>query len=200
MFYLGIDERLIPIWPHGLGLGNLYSNAATRTGFGVSGGEGKFMGLTPYGRPAFMDHRYVGCIKTALDNLGITTDYLASRDLPLERWMAHCAQRATASGYDMSGFGDPARVTEPANADFAASTQKLFEETLLHTARQLADCCDRLGRTTKNLCLAGGIMLNCPANSRLANESPFDNIYIVPGCDDSGLAIGAAWLSARPCI
>ena len=97
-----------------------------------------------------------------------------------------------ARGYDISALGDPARVTEAVNADIAASTQKLFEETYLKAVRSLDRMLSGGGIRTDNLCLSGGTALNCPSNSRIWREGPFDNVFIEPTCDDGGLAIGAA--------
>ena len=92
----------------------------------------------------------------------------------------------------MTALGDPDRVTEPINADIAASTQLLFEETYLAAVRALARMLTAGGDGTTNLCLSGGTALNCPSNSRIWREGPFENVFIEPTCDDGGLAIGAA--------
>jgi carbamoyltransferase len=98
-------------------------------------------------------------------------------------------------GYDGTAINDMARITAPVNADIAASTQKVFEETMLLAAEALHGIVLRLGAATANLCYAGGTALNCPANSRLYRESPFGQVFIEPHTDDSGLALGAAlWL------
>ena len=92
----------------------------------------------------------------------------------------------------MSSLGNAARITEPINADIAASTQLLFEETYLAAVRSLGKMLAGGGMTTKNLCLSGGTALNCPSNSRVWREGPFENVFIEPTCDDDGLAIGTS--------
>lgn len=92
----------------------------------------------------------------------------------------------------MSALGDTARIAEPINADIAASTQLLFEETYLATVRSLGKMLAGDGMMTKNLCLSVGTALNCPSNSRVWREGPFENVFIEPTCDDGGLAIGAS--------
>jgi carbamoyltransferase len=98
-------------------------------------------------------------------------------------------------GYDLKPYGDPSQVKAPINADIAASTQKLFEETYLLSVDALAKVISTMGLQTDNLCLSGGCALNCPSNSRIFRESRFRRMFVEPGCEDSGLAIGAAsWL------
>ena len=150
------------------------------------------MGLAPYGRPEFHDPRFVGCNKTVLENLGISGNFFQVRKQLTAHWMKRCDELSRAAGYDMSAVGDADRLKEPANANFAASTQKLFEDMILSSLRFLGDSCTNLGVLTRNVCLGGGSFLNCPANSRAFNESGFDQVYVPPGADDSGLAIGAA--------
>ena len=109
--------------------------------------------------------------------------------------MDHCLGLARGMGYDLEPLGDPSRARAPINADVAASTQKVFEETYLLAADVLAKVIGRMGLHTDNLCLSGGCALNCPTNSRIFRESRFRRMFVEPGCDDSGLAIGAAgWL------
>ena len=140
------------------------------------------MGLAPYGQPVFFDSRFVG------NEIDIRRQF--DSDL-WTAWSDHCRKEATARGYDISALGDPARVTEAVNADIAASTQKLFEETYLKAVRSLDRMLSGGGIRTDNLCLSGGTALNCPSNSRIWREGPFDNVFIEPTCEDGGLAIGA---------
>jgi carbamoyltransferase len=92
----------------------------------------------------------------------------------------------------LSPYGDAQRVTHPINADIAASTQKLFEETMLDAVEALHAVVERLDARTKHLCYSGGTGLNCPANSRIWREGRFDSVHVEPMTDDSGLALGAA--------
>ena len=95
-------------------------------------------------------------------------------------------------GYDISALGDKEKITDPINADIAASTQKLFEECYLYTARMSHSLLTKSGINTNNLCITGGTALNCPSNSKIYNEGPFKNLFIEPSCSDDGLAVGCA--------
>ena len=183
MVYLGVDNQLLPLIPHHLNLGRFYESIGTIMGLGVVGSAGKLMGLSPYGSPRFFEHRFVGN-QFDMEDQGLKQ---AAID-----WTNHCLQMGQNMNYDMSVFKDTQRITEPFNADFAASTQKLFEETLLATTNNINGMLLKAGIRVNDLCYAGGVALNCPANSRLAKESQFENVHIPPGCDDSGLAMGAA--------
>jgi carbamoyltransferase len=107
-------------------------------------------------------------------------------------WLAHCRETASQKGYDLTALGVKERMTDSVNADFAASTQKLFEETMLTAVETLGRMAGASGLKTDNLCLSGGTALNCPSNSRIAREGPFRRVFVEPACDDSGLALGAA--------
>lgn len=182
-FFVGQGEKLIPLLPHNLVIGALYDATAEALGLGETGGAGKLMGLAPYGEPRFFRRELVGNWHDYQNRLG--------RPLP-EVWLPYCRSRAKDMGYDLTPLGDRARITEKINADIAASTQKIFEETCLDASVALYDIMRSFGVHTRNLCLSGGCMLNCPSNTRLLHESPFDNIFIEPTCGDDGLAIGAA--------
>lgn len=183
LVYLGLDNQLLPLVPHHLNLGRFYESIGTIMGLGVVGSAGKLMGLAPYGSPRFFEHRFVGN-QFDMENQGLEQ---AAID-----WTNHCVQMGQKMNYDMSVFQDTNRITEPFNADFAASTQKLFEETILLTANSINGMLLNAGIRIKDLCYAGGVALNCPANSRLAHESQFESVHIPPCCDDSGMALGAA--------
>ncbi|HWE01031.1 MAG TPA: carbamoyltransferase C-terminal domain-containing protein [Tepidisphaeraceae bacterium] len=181
MFYWGEEGKIFPITPHHITIASLYETIAVRLDLGVVGAPGKLMGLAGYGKPRFYDRAFVGNwydhIKTGI------------KDYP---WSDHVVLMARNMGYDMTAMADRARMTEPVNADIAASTQKLFEETYLAGVETLHKVIARMERRTSNLCLSGGAALNCPSNTRLYREGRFPNLFIEPGCDDSGLAVGAA--------
>lgn len=184
MFLWGEENRIHPLTPHHLAIGGLYDFVGTMLGLGHEGPAGKLMGLAAYGQPKFFDARFVGN-QHDWKNSGVD----------FRKWFDHCTTQAGAMGYSLDGLGYPARILDPINIDIAASTQKLFEETYLKAVQALGAILDRAGKTTANLGLSGGCALNCPSNSRIFCESRFDHVYVEPGCDDSGLAIGAAtWL------
>lgn len=183
MFYYGSGNRLFPLAPHHLVLGSIYEETSVALNLGITDAAGKLMGLAPYGKPAFFDARFVG---NWFD--------LRARGLqnPHADWLAHCGAAARAAGYDMTVLRDTARMTEALNADIAASTQKLFEETLLAAVESFRGCLAASGLATDALCLAGGTALNCPGNSAVFRRGDFARMFVPPWCDDSGLAAGAA--------
>ena len=173
--------RIFPLTPNYLTYGGTYEDIGARLGLGLAGAPGKLMGLAGYGKPRFFDRRTVG---NAHDWAKICMN--------AESWWNHCMKLAGEMGYDLAPLADPARMTAPINVDIAASTQKLLEEGVLAAVGTLHEIMRRAGRNSVNLCMSGGTGLNCPANSRVFREGPFARIFVEPGCDDSGLAIGAA--------
>ena len=166
-------------FPHSLGL--LYSAFTYFTGFKVNSGEYKLMGLAPYGEPVYAD-----LIKEKL--IDIKPD--GSYRLNMEYFTYPAELRMTG---EMFGdlFGGAARKPEAEiskrEMDLAASIQAVTEEVMLRTAKHL-----RQKTGIKNLCLAGGVALNCVANGRLQRESSFDDIWIQPAAGDAGGALGCA--------
>jgi carbamoyltransferase len=181
MFFHGVGNRVYPVTPHHLVLCALYEGIGHWLGLGDVGSAGKLMGLAAYGRPRFYDHAYAG-----------NWNDWQRRGLKLESWVNQCMGMARDMGYDLTPVGHRERMTEPLCIDLAASTQKLFEEGMLAAAEAMHATFRRSGMPAENLCLSGGGALNCPANSRVYREGRFARMYVEPGCDDSGLAIGAA--------
>ena len=181
--WMGKGEHLNPLWeisfPHSLGL--LYSAFTSYCGFKVNSGEYKLMGLAPYGTP-----RYVGLI---YDNL-IDVKEDGTFRLNLDFFKFHRGFRMTSSRFHAL-FGQPPRKPEseltPFHMDLAASIQVVTEEIVLALATSI-----HRETGAKNLCLAGGVALNCVANGRLLREGPFDDIWIQPASGDAGSALGAA--------
>jgi carbamoyltransferase len=166
-------------FPHSLGL--LYSAFTYYTGFKVNSGEYKVMGLAPYGEP-----RYADLIKEKL--ITITEDGSFQLDMSYFDY---------ATGLTMTNkkfnalFGGPPRTPEmeltQREMDLAASVQKVIEDIVIRLAKGIAN---ETGES--NLCLAGGVALNCVANGILLREKIFDNIWIQPAAGDAGGALGAA--------
>ena len=77
-------------------------------------------------------------------------------------------------------------------SDVAASTQKLFEETMLESVRQLSKLLAAMGLDRDRIAMSGGCMLNCPTNTRISQETAFKEVFVEPACDDGGLPVGAA--------
>lgn len=166
-------------FPHSLGL--LYSAFTYYTGFKVNSGEYKVMGLAPYGEP-----KYVSKI---LDEL---IDLRDDGSLRLNmKYFNFCQGLTMTNGAFDRLFGAPPRQPESEitqrEMDFARSVQDVTEEAMLRMARHVQS---ETGE--RNLCLAGGVALNCVGNGRLLREGPFDNIWIQPAAGDAGGALGAA--------
>ena len=166
-------------FPHSLGL--LYSAFTQFTGFKVNSGEYKMMGLAPYGEPKYVDQilaniadlKEDGSVELNLDCFG----FLERPEMVNDRFA------------DL--FGGPARKPDSRitrrEIDLARSIQWITEEALLRMGRHAHAL---TGET--NLCLAGGVALNCVANGRLLREGPFADLWIQPAAGDSGCALGAA--------
>jgi carbamoyltransferase len=168
-------------FPHSLGL--LYSTLTSYLGFAVNDGEYKVMGLAPYGRPRFADQVRALVHSGPGGQLRLDLRYF---DFLRGRRMYSTALPAL--------FGAPPRrpgePIEPVHQDVARSLQLVLEEILLEKVRWLHG---RAG--SPNLCLAGGVALNCVANGRLLREGPFARLFVQPAAGDSGGCLGAAALA-----
>ena len=166
-------------FPHSLGL--LYSAFTYYTGFKVNSGEYKVMGLAPYGDP-----KYAELIREKL----ITVAEDGSFQLDMSYFDYATGLTMTNKKFDKL-FGGPPRTSESdltqREMDLAASIQKVTEDVVVQIAKGIAK---ETGE--KNLCLAGGVALNCVANGILLREKIFDNIWIQPAAGDAGGALGAA--------
>jgi carbamoyltransferase len=166
-------------FPHSLGL--LYSTFTYYTGFKVNSGEYKVMGLAPYGKP-----KYANLIKEKL--IKVADD--GSFQLDMSYFNYATGLTMTNKKFDIL-FGGPARTSETKltqrEMDLAASIQKVTEDIVIQLAKGIAK---ETGE--KNLCLAGGVALNCVANGIIVKEKIFDNIWIQPAAGDAGGALGAA--------
>ena len=167
-------------FPHSLGL--LYSALTYFCGFRVNSGEYKLMGLAPYGEPTYLP--------SMLDKLvDLKEDGSFRMDMS---YFNYCQGLTMTSAKFAREFGGPPRRAESPltqrEMDLAASAQKLTEEILLRTVRHLHE---QTG--LRNLCLAGGVALNCVANGRILREGPFENLWIQPAAGDAGGALGTAW-------
>jgi carbamoyltransferase len=166
-------------FPHSLGL--LYSAFTYFTGFKVNSGEYKVMGLAPYGQPKYS--------QLILDNLIDLKDDGSFR-LNMDYFDYATGLRMTNRKFaDL--IGGPERVSESEltqrEMDLAASIQDVTEEVVLRLGRSIAA---ETGQ--RNLCLAGGVALNCVANGKLLRDGSFENIWIQPAAGDAGGALGAA--------
>ncbi len=180
---VGKDNKLRVLkeihFPHSLGL--LYSAFTYYTGFKVNSGEYKVMGLAPYGEPRYSKLIYEKLIVLADDG---------SFQLDMSYFDYATGLTMTNKKFD-NLFGGPPRAAEAEltqrEMDLAASIQKVTEDIVSRLAKSIAK---ETGE--RNLCLAGGVALNCVANGVLLREKIFDNIWIQPAAGDAGGALGAA--------
>ena len=166
-------------FPHSVGL--LYSAFTYFCGFRVNSGEYKLMGLAPYGEPKYVD--------LILDKLiDLKEDGSIWMDMS---YFNYCQGLTMTSGKFAQLFGGKPRQPESPltqrEMDLAASIQKVTEEIMLRTARHVHELTG-----SRNLCLAGGVALNCVGNGRILREGPFENIWIQPAAGDAGGALGVA--------
>jgi carbamoyltransferase len=174
---LALNEEIH--FPHSLGL--LYSAFTYYTGFKVNSGEYKVMGLAPYGEPKYG--------QAILDNL---IDVQADGSFRMNMdYFDYCTGLRMTNGKFDGLFGGPPRKPEQLltqrEMDLAASIQAVTEEVVLRLTRALAT---KTGQ--KNLCLAGGVALNCVANGKVLRDGKFEKIWIQPAAGDAGGAVGAA--------
>ncbi|OGA40941.1 MAG: hypothetical protein A3G24_10305 [Betaproteobacteria bacterium RIFCSPLOWO2_12_FULL_62_13] len=166
-------------FPHSLGL--LYSAMTYYTGFKVNSGEYKVMGLAPYGEPKYADKIF----KNLMD---VKADGSFRLDLS---YFNYCTGLTMTNAKFDDLFGGPPRKPDQLltqrHMDLAASIQAVTEEVVLRLTRSL-----RKETGIRNLCLAGGVALNCVANGKVLRDGHFEQIYIQPAAGDAGGALGAA--------
>ena len=168
-------------FPHSLGL--LYSAFTYYTGFAVNEGEYKVMGLATYGQPVYKD-----LIQSHL--IDVKDDGSFWMDMSYFSYV-HGLTMTSAKFHDLLG-GPPRKPEEPLeqrHMDLASSVQAVVEEVMLKAATHVHHLTG-----SKNLCLAGGVALNCVANGRILREGPFENLWIQPAAGDAGGALGVALL------
>ena len=171
-------------WPDSLGL--LYSAFTYYTGFKVNSGEYKVMGLAPYGEP-----KYVNLIYKELLDLREDGSFRLN-----QKYFNYLTGLTMTNGAFDTLMGGPPRQPESKltqrEMDLARSVQDVCEEIMLRMARTAHKKTD-----SENLCLAGGVALNCVGNGRLLREGPFKRIWIQPAAGDAGGALGVAQLIAH---
>ncbi|WP_210413650.1 carbamoyltransferase family protein [Leptospira ilyithenensis] len=185
--WIGEGNTLKPLWeidfPHSIGL--LYSAFTYYTGFKVNSGEYKVMGLAPYGEPKYTDLIYKYLIDLKEDGtFRLNMDYFN-----------FAVGLTMTNGKFHKLFGGPPRKSESTptqkEMDLARSVQEVTEEVMLRLARSA-----RKETGITNLCLSGGVALNCVANGKILKAGIFDEVFIQPASGDAGGALGAA-LSAH---
>ncbi len=181
--WIGDGNKLTPLWeidfPHSIGL--LYSAFTYYTGFKVNSGEYKVMGLAPYGEPKYVDL----ILKHILD---LKED--GTFRLNMEYFNYAAGLTMTTDKFHKL-FGGPPRKSESTltqkEMDLARSVQEVTEEVMLRLAKSA-----RKETGIANLCLSGGVALNCVANGKILKAGIFDEVFIQPAAGDAGGALGAA--------
>ena len=167
-------------FPHSLGL--LYSAFTYYLGFRVNSAEYKVMGLAPYGKPIYYDRIMNELISAADDG---------SYALSMKYFGFDYGLTMTNRNFE-NLFGRPPRKPESAleqfHKDIAASIQKVTDELMVRMANHVHDV-----TKSENLCLAGGVALNCVANARIQERTPFEHIFVQPAAGDAGGAVGVAY-------
>jgi len=172
------------VFPHSLGL--FYSAMTAYLGFAVNEGEYKVMGMAAFGEPRFMEQMKQ---LVRLDEGGgftLDLDAFCWHWHPTESFTPKLESMLGPARFPGSGF-DPSTDEGKRWADIAASTQRMLEDALLHVAKAAKARLD-----LPNLCLAGGVALNAVANRRLAEDGPFEKVWVQPAAGDAGGALGAA--------
>jgi carbamoyltransferase len=181
--WVGDGNELTPLWelafPHSLGL--LYSAFTFYTGFKVNSGEYKVMGLAPYGNPTYVQNIYDHLLDLKPDGtFRLNMDYFD-----------YCTGLTMTNRAFDGLFGGPPRQPEAPltqrEMDLARSIQEVTEEVMLRLARALHQ-----ETGAENLCLAGGVALNCVGNGRILREGPYKSVWVQPASGDAGGAIGVA--------
>ncbi len=182
--WLGEGNTVEPLWeisfPHSLGL--LYSAFTYYTGFKVNSGEYKVMGLAPYGQPKYVQKIYDHLLDLKPDGtFRMNMDYFN-----------YCTGLTMTNEKFDALFDGPPRQPETLltqkEMDLARSIQEVTEEAMLRLSRTL-----HRETGTRNLCLAGGVALNCVGNGRVLREGPYEELWIQPAAGDAGGALGAAF-------
>jgi carbamoyltransferase len=166
-------------YPHSLGL--LYASITNFLGFKINSGEYKVMGLAPYGEPKYMD-----LILSQLIDLKEDGSYALNMDYFSYEYSNRMTKNSLGDLFKRKPRERESEITQ-SDMDLARSIQEVTDMVMLKIAKHVAKVTDE-----KNLCLAGGVALNCVANGKIKRENIFKNIWIQPASGDSGAALGAA--------
>jgi len=179
----GENNQLTPLWeiqfPHSLGL--LYSAFTYYAGFKVNSGEYKLMGLAPFGEPKYVNDIFKHLIDVKDDGSFVLD--MSYFDFAVGSTMTNSKFHQLFGAVPRAGESEISQK----EMDLARSIQVVTEEIVLKIVQHLSTL-----TTSKNLCLAGGVALNCVANGRILREGAFDNVWIQPAAGDAGGSLGAA--------
>lgn len=183
--WLAEDSRIKPLWqidfPHSLGL--FYSTFTEYCGFKVNSGEYKLMGLAPYGEPKFVsilkdnviEIKEDGSFNLNMKYFGYPHSYQMSSSL-LHKLLKKAPRETTSKNIDIHYM------------NIASSVQKIIEEVVIKLSNTLYQ-----NTKLNNLCMAGGVALNCVANEKILSQSPFQSLWVQPAAGDAGGSLGAAY-------
>lgn len=185
--FKGIDNNITPVceqrFPHSIGL--LYSAFTYYCGFKVNSGEYKLMGLAPYGKPIYKDLIFQHFV--SIDEASVIT-------LNMKHFNFEAGLKMISPSFETI-LGEKRRTPESEMTlfykDIASSIQSVLEEIVVQLAKQAKKLTN-----TENLCLAGGVALNCKANQEIEATNIFKNIWVQPASGDSGGALGASYIGA----
>ncbi|MCJ2099401.1 hypothetical protein MKK82_11285 [Methylobacterium sp. E-046] len=194
----GDGHRIQPLTPHHLACGQFYDTVAILCGLGAIGGAGKLMGLSSYSDRSLLDEALIGTEKDWSNPAAewraelMAAGRIKPEDGSIQGVVAALLLRAERDGFSRADVGSEDTL-HPANTAIAHSAQKLVEHTVFRVIEIAQAALADGGNRDRNLCLSGGVALNCPTNSKLAGSGLFDDVYVEPHCDDGGLSLGAAW-------
>lgn len=181
--FLANGINIQPVCPHFMENGQFFDFTSVKVGMHAIGGAGKLMGLASYGSQDLSDTSDIGTIADWLDNAK-TQDRTTAYSHMLEKWLEK-----------FPDYNNRHPITDPDPnlnlyaKQIAYSAQNVITKTIKKIA---ADSCSILHTDVKNICLSGGVSLNCPSNTEIHAMGIFDSVHIEPHCDDGGLSIGAA--------
>lgn len=193
LFCAGEGTQMSVLGPNYTFHGHVYNRVGKQLGWTTSAASGKLMGLAPYGKPRFFDPSMLGDYISVFDfDKNTVMDGLETTRPFFEFIISHAKDR----NYDPF-TPDIKDVLLPISKDIASSTQHFFEEQTAYFANILDVLCQRADFEPEILGMSGGCALNCPANSMLHRIGRFSEIFVPPSVDDSGLALGAAFLTTH---
>lgn len=188
--FVGQNNFIFPVGPHYLECGRFYEYSANRCGFEIMGSPGKLMGLSSYGKGYLNNILPIG---TLLDWQNWGENYTNKNANHIyEVMINNLLINAEEKGIDVSSFGKQEAILTDITTEIAHAVQKQIEKTVSCTVDICKGSLESCGLDVPNLCLSGGVALNCPTNSTIWNKNIFEDIHIEPHCEDGGLSIGAA--------
>ena len=179
-------KQNFPFTPNHLIVGSFYGKISE---VDLKIDPGKMMGLAPYGSDKFPIEDYVDKVLNFEGSCPVTYNNVINFNNTLINYFI---DQAKQKKINTKFLGDSENILSEINVNIAHSTQKLAEKCILNGVNNLYSCMENMGIKTNNLCAAGGLFLNCPANSKIINESKFSNLFLPPMINDSGMSVGSS--------